>query len=86
MMKAQQDLESKEVEGTAGGGMVKVKMNGAGLLLSIKLDPQAVDPKDVEMLEDLVVAAVKNANEKVKELSNAVLGNVTGGMQFPGLG
>jgi len=66
MMKAQEDFQKKEVEGSAGGGMVKVVLNGANQLVSIKIDPEVVDPKDVEMLEDLIVAAHSNAMEKNK--------------------
>ena len=79
------NCKKKEVIGDAGGGMVKVTMNGASELVGIKLDKQVVDPNDVEMLEDLIVAAFNNASEKVKELSNSTFGNITGGMNIPGL-
>lgn len=85
MMKAQEDLHKKEVEGSAGGGMVKVVLNGANQLVSIKIDPEVVDPKDVEMLEDLIVAAHSNAMEKIKEMSDSTFGNITGGLNIPGL-
>jgi DNA-binding YbaB/EbfC family protein len=85
MMKAQEDLQKKEVEGSAGGGMVKVVLNGANQLVSIKIDPEVVDPKDVEMLEDLIVAAHSNAMEKIKEISESTFGSITSGMSLPGL-
>jgi len=85
MMKAQEDLQKKEVEGSAGGGMVKVVLNGANQLVSIKIDPEVVDPKDVEMLEDLIVAAHSNAMEKIKEMSDSTFGNITNGLNIPGL-
>jgi nucleoid-associated protein EbfC len=85
VMKAQEDLQKLEVEGTAGGGMVKVTLNGSNELVSVKLNPEVVDPKDVEMLEDLIVAAHANALEKVKSTSESTLGSITGGMNLPGL-
>ena len=85
MMKAQEDLSKKEIEGTAGGGMVKVVVNGGGDLQAVKIDKQVVDPNDVEMLEDLIMAAFNNAQEKIKELSSSTFGSITGGMNIPGL-
>jgi len=85
LMKAQEDLNKKEIEGTAGGGMVTVKLNGAQELQSIKLNPEVVDPDDVEMLEDLIIAAFKNAQDKVKELSNSAFGDLSSGLNIPGL-
>ena len=66
MMKAQEDFQKQEFEGTAGGGMVSLKLSGSNELVSISINPEAVDPDDVEMLEDLIVAAFTNAQEKVK--------------------
>lgn len=86
MMKAQEELAQKNVEGTAGGGMVKVVMNGSNEVVSVSINPEVVDPDDVEMLEDLVVAAIKNAQEQVKELSDATMGSMTGGLNIPGMG
>jgi hypothetical protein len=83
--RAQAQLKTTEVEGAAGGGMVKVRMNGSQELLSVKIDRQAVDPNDVEMLEDLVMAAVKNAQEKVAELTNSALGGLSAGLKLPGM-
>lgn len=85
MMEAQEEMNKKEVEGTAGGGMVKVLLNGAQELQSITLNSEIVDPDDVEMLEDLIIAAFQNAQEKVKEVSNDAFGSITGGLNIPGL-
>lgn len=85
VMKAQEELQKKEIEGTAGGGMVKVVLNGSNQLVSIKINPEVVDPKEVEMLEDLILAAHANALEKIKELSESTFGSITGGMNIPGL-
>ena len=82
--KTQAALAEKEVEGTAGGGMVKIVMDGNGTLQSVKIAKEAVDPDDVEMLEDLVAAAIRNANEQVKKLSDDSLGAITGGLGLPG--
>ncbi len=84
LMKAQEALNQEEVEGTAGGGMVTVIMNGAQELHNIKLDPEVVDSDDVEMLEDLIVAAFTNAQEKIKEKSNDAFGGLTAGLNIPG--
>ena len=70
MMKAQEELETAEVIGKAGGEMVTVTMSGKGEVKSIKLDKSAVDPDDVEMLEDLIIAAINDASKKVEELKN----------------
>lgn len=85
MMRSQEELENKIFEASAGGGMVKVEMNGKYELKSIKIDPQAVDPEDVEMLEDLIVAAFAEVQAKVSDASNEIMGKVTGGMKIPGL-
>ena len=70
MAKAQEELENAEIEGKAGGEMVKVIMNGKKEIKSIKLDKTAVDPDDVEMLEDLIIVAIKDASAKAEELAN----------------
>ena len=85
LVKAQEELAKAEVEGTAGGGMVKITLTGGNDLVSIKLNKEAVDPEDVEMLEDLIVAAYQNAQEKVKEMSGKAMGGITGGMNIPGM-
>jgi len=85
MMKIQQELEETVVEGTSGGGVVKAEVNGQRALQSIKIDPSAVDPEDVEMLEDLVVTAVQDAMDKAAKLAEDKMGALTGGMKIPGL-
>ncbi|WP_020618519.1 YbaB/EbfC family nucleoid-associated protein [Paenibacillus daejeonensis] len=85
MLKAQEALEGKTVEGTAGGGVVTATMNGHKKLLDIQIKPEAVDPEDVEMLQDLVLTAVNDAITKAEELSNQDMGKFTGGMKIPGL-
>jgi DNA-binding YbaB/EbfC family protein len=81
----QQKMSELRVEGTAGGGMVKATMNGSKELLAVAIDKEAVDPNDVEMLQDLVVAAVNEASRKVDEEMQSSLGAMTGGMKIPGL-
>ena len=80
LTKAQQELENIEVEGSAGGGMVTVTANGKQEILKIKIDPEVVDPNDVEMLEDLVLAAVNQALEKAQQVASEQLGKVAGGI------
>lgn len=78
MMKAQEELAEAEVVGKAGGEMVSVVMNGKKEIKSIKLNKAAVDPDDVEMLEDLIIVAIKDASSKADELSNSKMGNMGG--------
>ncbi len=85
MQAAQAEVEAAEVEASAGGGVVTVRANGAKKIISVKIDPQAVDPDDVEMLEDLVTAAVNEVMTKVDELMQEKMGAVTGGMNLGGL-
>lgn len=80
-----EDLAKKTVDGAAGGGAVQVVVNGNQELVSIKIKPEAVDPEDVEMLEDLVVAAVNQAIEKSKEIQQESINQLTGGMKLPNL-
>jgi len=84
MDRVQAELAEMKVEGTAGGGMVKAVVSGQQELLEVKIDPEVVDPEDVEMLEDLVLAAVNQALENVKSVSEEKMSGVTGGM--PNLG
>jgi hypothetical protein len=87
MMQAQAELADKTVTATAGGGKVTVVANGAGEVVSIKIDKSVVDPEDVEMLEDLILTGVKKAIEEAKELGQSEMGKVTAGMGLPpGLG
>jgi len=83
--KAQQEIEESTVEASAGGGAVSVVVSGQPRLQSIKIAPEAVDPDDVEMLEDLIVAALNDALEKVRTLQAERLGSVAGGLDIPGL-
>jgi hypothetical protein len=86
VVKAQEELQRKEFEGTAGGGMVKVVVNGKNELSSVKINREVVDPEDVEMLEDLIVAAHQAAMEKVKEATDSAFGSIQGGLSgFPGM-
>ncbi|QAY67347.1 YbaB/EbfC family nucleoid-associated protein [Paenibacillus protaetiae] len=85
MLKAQEELGEKTVEGTAGGGVVLVTMNGHKKLINIEIKPEAVDPEDVEMLQDLVLTAVNDALTKADELANKDMSKYTGGMKIPGL-
>ncbi|SMO93466.1 YbaB/EbfC family nucleoid-associated protein [Melghirimyces algeriensis] len=85
MAKAQEELGKKEVEGTAGGGVVKVTMNGHKQVLNVEIDPEAVDPEDVEMLQDMVTAAFNEAMKQVDDLVNKDIGKLTGGLNIPGL-
>ena len=80
----QRQMAAIRVEGTAGGGMVKAEMSGNKELLSITIDKEAVDPDDVEMLQDLVKAAVNEAARKVDEEMQSSMGAMTGGMKIPG--
>ena len=86
MAKLQEDLAQRVVEGTAGGGMVKARMSGSKELLGITIDKEAVDPNDVEMLQDLVVAAVNEAARRVDEAMQSQLGAMMPpGMKLPGM-
>src|SRR5438045_4150661 len=83
LQKAQEELANQRVEGTAGGGMVKAEANGLGQIVSVKIDKQAVDPEDVEMLEDLVLSAIHEAWGKSEELRNSQQQQLMGGMGLP---
>lgn len=85
IMKIQEELANTVVEGTAGGGVVTVRVNGQREFKGITIDPSAVDPNDVEMLEDLITAAINDAMEKAKAVSEEKLGALTGGLRIPGL-
>jgi DNA-binding YbaB/EbfC family protein len=86
MEEQQAELETKEFEGTAGGGVVSVKVSGKKEVVSVKLAPEAVDPDDVETLEDLVVAALNEAFKKVDAEQAGIYGNLGGGMGGLGSG
>ncbi len=85
LMKAQEELGTLTVEGTAGGSAVRVTMNGHRELQSITIAPEAVDPEDVETLQEMLVAAFNDASKKAQDLSEQKLGGLTGGMNIPGL-
>ncbi len=85
MMKMQEELESKTFEASSGGGAVTVKINGKKELQEIILTPDVVDPDDIEMLQDLIIAAVNEGMRKADESSENELGKITGGMNIPGL-
>lgn len=83
MGQMQEELDTITVEGVSGQGMVKVVVNGHGSVMSIKIDPKAVDPEDVEMLEDLVLTAVKDGIDKSKALSQDKMSKLTAGLPLP---
>ena len=85
MTKTQEELDAREFEATSGGGMVTAKVNGKRELLAISIKPEAVDPDDVEMLEDMVMAAVNEALRTAAETVEREMGKLTGGMGMPGL-
>ncbi len=85
IMKVQQEAEKETAEATTGGGMVKAVANGKQQVVEIKIDPQVVDPDDVEMLEDLILAAVSEAQRKALEAVEAKMSKITGGMNIPGM-
>ena len=81
----QAEIDEKEVETTAGGGAVSVTANGKREIVNLTIDKEVVDPDDVEMLQDLVMAAVNEAMRQIDELSNSEMGKITGGLNIPGL-
>ena len=85
MTKIQEELEAREYEASAGGGMVTVKVSGKKELLGIEIKPEAVDPDDVEMLQDMVLAAVNEGLRVASETMEREMGKLTGGMSMPGL-
>lgn len=85
MMEMQAELEAREYEATAGGGVVTAKVNGKKELLALSIKPEAVDPDDVEMLEDTVMAAINEALRTASETTEKEMSKLTGGMNIPGL-
>ena len=85
MAKMQEEIEAREFEATAGGGMCTAKVNGKKEVLSIEIKPEAVDPDDIEMLQDLVLAAVNEALREAGETMEREMGKMTGGFGMPGL-
>jgi len=85
MLRIQSELETTMVDGSAGGGVVRVTVTGKQEPVSISIDPAAVDPADVEMLQDLIVAAVNDALRSSRELAESKMAAVTGGLRIPGM-
>ncbi len=85
MTKLQEELDEREYEVTSGGGMVTAKVNGRKELLALSIKPEAVDPDDVEMLEDMIMAAINEALRTATETSEKEMGKITGGMNLGGL-
>ncbi len=85
LSKAQEDLKTITATGSSGGGIVKVTMNGTMEVLSVELDPIAVDPRDITMLQDLIVAASRDATSKIKDSIKDKMGPMLGGLNIPGL-
>lgn len=85
MMEMQAELEAREYEASAGGGVVTAKVNGKHEVLALSIQPEAVDPEDVEMLEDTVIAAVNEAMRMADAATEKEMGKLTGGMNIPGL-
>ena len=84
-MKVQEELASKTVEASAGGGMVTAVVNGKFELISLRIEKEVVDPDDIEMLQDLIVAAVNEGVRKAQEMTASEMSKVTGGLNIPGL-
>jgi nucleoid-associated protein EbfC len=84
--KLQDELTAIRVTGSSGGGMVEVTLDGTKQMVSMKIDPQAVNPEDVEMLQDLIVAAYNEAFRRAEEEAGQKMGSLTGGLKIPGLG
>jgi DNA-binding YbaB/EbfC family protein len=85
MMKMQEELAGRTVEATAGGGMIKVVANGKQQVVSITIEQEVVDPDDVEMLQDLILAAVNDALNRSQEMVSGEMSKLTGGMNIPGM-
>ena len=85
LIKAQEELANMTVEASSGGGAVTVTMNGQQQILSVKIDKEVVNPEDVEMLEDMVLSAVKEAQAKAQETAAKMMSGLTGGLNIPGL-
>ena len=85
MLKLQEEIAKRTLDASVGGGMVTVTVNGKSEVLRIKIEPQVVDPDDVEMLEDLIVAGVNEALRKAQEMMSEEMSKLTGGLRIPGL-
>jgi DNA-binding YbaB/EbfC family protein len=85
LARAQEELAATKVEGTAGGGAVRITMSGDQKILGIAIEPEVVDPDDVEMLQDLIMAAIADASERASEMQAKSMGALTAGLNIPGL-
>jgi nucleoid-associated protein EbfC len=85
MASLQKELETKTVEAQAGGGMVRVVVNGKYEIVSLKIEKEVVNPEDIEMLQDLIAAAINEGIRKSQEMASAEMGKITGGLNIPGL-
>ena len=85
MQKIQEELESREIAATVGGGMVEAKVNGKGQMLALRLEKEVVDPQDIDMLTDLIVAAVSEAQRQASEMMEREMSGITGGFKMPGM-
>ena len=85
MLAMQEELENRQFSATSGGGMVTATVTGKNKLIGLQIDPEAVDPDDVEMLEDMIIAAVGEAMKKAEEATEAEMAKITGGLNLPGL-
>lgn len=85
MQKMQEELESKEIETSVGGGAVTVRVNGKKEVVDIQIKPEVVDPDDIEMLQDLVLSAINEALRNVDDMQSSQMNKLTGGMNIPGL-
>ena len=85
LAKIQEEVGAREVSASSGGGMVEATVNGKGEIIKIRLEPEVVDPQDVDMLADLVVAAVSEAQRRAQDMLSQEMGKLTGGMNIPGL-
>ncbi len=85
MMKLQDELSEKTIEASAGGGMIKVLANGKQQVISIKLEKEVVDPDDIEMLQDLLLAAINDALSRSQEMVSSEMSKLTGGLNIPGM-
>lgn len=86
MQKVQEELANKTVEASSGGGMVKAVVNGKQELLSVKIEPEVINPSDAEMLQDLIIAAVNEAIKRSQAMMSEEMGKLTSGLGVPGLG
>ena len=85
MLRAQEELQNKTYTATAGGGMVTASVNGSHEIVALEIKPEAVDPEDVEMLQDLIIVAVNEGIRQIEEISNSEMSKLTGGLGIPGL-